>query len=177
MSGNTVVAPKATLKSVPGHQDRRLLRDRADEFHLDADRIVVCGSSAGGHLSAMVGLGIDDSGWRPAALGLLSGVFDLEPLITTYINDAVGLDHDAARRNSPLFGDQDGFPPTLVAVGSNETDQFKLQSAAMATAITGAGGTAELIEVAGRNHFDIVHDLADGATPLGERLLRLATGG
>ena len=171
------LAPAASLDEIVAECRAAvaLLRDRAADYHLDADRIIVCGSSAGGHLSAMVGHGVDDSGWRPAALGLLSGVFDLEPLITTYINDAVGLDSEAARRNSPLFGDLAGFPPAVVAVGSNETDQFKLQSAAMAAAITNAGGSAELIEVAGRNHFDIVHDLGDRSTRLGELVLGLTT--
>jgi len=34
----------------------RFLRSRADDFHIDPERIVVAGSSAGGHLAALVGV-------------------------------------------------------------------------------------------------------------------------
>lgn len=143
----------------------------ADKHNIDAERIIVTGSSAGAHLAAMVALSSTD--WRPAAVGLISGIFELEPLIGTSVNDAIGLDVDAAQRNSPLLANLEGFPETLIAHGDNETSQFKRQSAVMAAALRTAGVTVTEVEVSGRNHFDVVFDLCDDNTALGRQLLEL----
>ncbi|MEM9133308.1 MAG: alpha/beta hydrolase [Actinomycetota bacterium] len=138
------------------------LQDAALGF--DPGRIVVAGSSAGAQLAAMMAL-------RPgaAAAVLVSGVFELAPLIGTEIDDALGLDPDEAARLSPLHLDLDGFPPTLVAHGDNETDEFKAQSRSFAAAL----GPVEPIEIPDRNHFDVILDLARSGTTLGDAVGRL----
>jgi arylformamidase len=167
------LAPHASLDEIVDECRRAVtaLCDGAADHGIDPNRIIVTGSSAGAHLAAMVGLG--DTGWRPAGLGLLSGVFELEPLIGTDINDAVGLDVEAAHRNSPLLAELHEFPPTLITYGDNETEQFKAQSTAFATAVQDSGADVDSFEVAGRNHFDIVFDLCDRTTELGRRLMDL----
>lgn len=45
----------------------RIVRSRAAEFHVDADRIGVMGSSAGGHLAACAGTMYDDEAGRTGA--------------------------------------------------------------------------------------------------------------
>jgi arylformamidase len=158
------------------------VHEHADELGIDRRRLVVSGSSAGAHLAAMTALG----DWSPhglvaapiAGLVLLSGVYDLDPLVDTYINDAVGMDHAAAARNSPLLRirqivRQMQSAPAVVAWGQHETAAFKQQSNAFADAWQQSGGAVTRLEVAGRNHFDIVHDLADVDTPLGVEVARL----
>ncbi|MGZ5909280.1 MAG: alpha/beta hydrolase, partial [Reyranella sp.] len=76
-------------------------------------------------------------------------------------------------RNSPLRQSLKGFPPSLVCWGENETDQFKRQSRAFARAMREADAECVELESAGRNHFDVILDLADPATPLGRRVLAL----
>lgn len=173
------LAPHATLDEIVAECRSAVakLRDITNEHRVDPDRIVVAGSSAGGHLSAMVGLGIGD-GWRPAGVGLISGVFELEPLIGTSINDAVGLDVAAALRNSPQRMDLADFPRTLIAIGSNETNEFKRQSLAMEAALQQLGTPVEHIEIDERNHFDVVLDLCNADSELGRLMLQLiaATG-
>ena len=168
------LAPHATLDEIV-HECKAAVgavRDNAGTLGIDPDRIYVCGSSAGGHLSAMVGLGLDD-GWRPAGVGLISGVFELEPLIGTSINDAVQLDQDEAVRNSPMLKDLTGFPPALLAWGDNETDEFKRQSRSFRQLLDEAGTTATDMEIVERNHFDVVLDLCDTASPLGAAIAQL----
>jgi len=162
------LAPDAGLDAIVDEcrQALRVLRDSATENRIDPDQIVVAGSSAGGHLAAMMGLGLDD-GWRPAAVVSVSGIFELEPLIGTSINEAVGLDTHAARRNSPMLADLAGFPPSVLAWGQIETDEFKRQSRHFASLLTTAGTSASTVEVAARNHFNVVHDLCDRQTILG----------
>ncbi len=144
----------------------------ADRLGIDPDRIVVAGSSAGGHLTAMVALNPNHP-WRPAGICLLSGVFELEPLVGTDINDALGLDAVGAHHVSPARLPLVDPPPAVVAWGQNETSQFKRQSRLFAEALRAAGGTASELEVPDRNHFDILSTLGDADSPLGQAVLRL----
>ncbi len=169
------LAPAATLDEIVDEcrQALRLISRLASDYGYDPERIFIAGSSAGGHLSAMMGLaGADPSssglGFAPAGLVLISGVFELEPLIGTTVNDAVGLDQAAAIRNSPMLANLAGLPPSLLTWGEIETDEFKRQSKLMAYKMKQAGAEARLLEVQGRNHFDIVMGLGDPRTPLGQ---------
>ena len=160
------LAPTATLNEIVDECVEALttLRSAAPEFGIDPTSIVVSGSSAGGHLTAMTALRLP-SDQRPAAVIPVSGVFELEPLIGTSINDAVGFDVEQAKANSPLLADLTGFPPSVVAFGDNETDEFKRQSRALVDKLIGAGRPTVEVEVAGRNHFDIVFDIITDLVP------------
>jgi arylformamidase len=109
-----------------------------------------------------------------AGVALLSGMYDLEPVRRSYVNDALRLDAAAARRNSPLWYLPPELPPVVLARGGNETDGYARQHAAMLAALRArAVGTAGVVEVVdpARNHFDLPYDLADGGTPLGAAVL------
>lgn len=154
------LAPKATLDEIVDECVAALttLHTMAPDLGVDPHSIVVSGSSAGAHLAALTALRLPPD-QRPAAVIPVSGIFDLEPLIGTTINDAVGLDVERARANSPLLADLTGFPPSVIAFGDNEPDEFKRQSRALVDRLTAAGRPTVEIEIAGRNHFDIVFDI------------------
>jgi arylformamidase len=133
----------------------------------DVGPLVVAGSSAGAHLAAMV------ANERLRGAVLVSGIYDLEPLIGTSINAALGLDVAEAGRNSPMHRSLVGFPPSLVCWGDNETDQFKRQSGLFARRLHAAGAMCSVFECVGRNHFDVILELADPGTELGRRTLDL----
>lgn len=158
------LAPAATLSTIV--QECRASIASLNRF----DRLVVAGSSAGAHLAAMAALAADR---RMKAAVLVSGIYDLEPLIGTSIDEALGLDAATAARNSPLCQSLKGFPPSLVCWGENETDQFKRQSGIFAEALDRVGAECAAFECPGRNHFDVILDLADPATLLGGRTLDL----
>ncbi|MFE0022059.1 alpha/beta hydrolase [Amycolatopsis sp. NPDC059021] len=135
--------------------------------------IHLSGSSAGAHLVAMALL----DGWLPegrhpadvfAGATLLSGVYDLEPLCPTYINDALGLDQAAAARNSPLFLLPDRLPPLTIAIGENETGEFGRQHRCFAEAAKPRAVSVDEFVVPGRNHFDLPFDLGEADTRLGD---------
>lgn len=167
------LAPTATLDQIVGECITAVatLIDTSDDHHIDPARVIVTGSSAGAHLAAMVGLGT--TGWRPAAVGLVSGIYDLEPLVDTYVNHALGLTTQTARMLSPAHCDLRGFPTAVIAHGSDETSQFKQQSALFASALQAQGTAVDVLEVAGRNHFDVIMDLCNRETPLGRRTMEL----
>jgi len=158
------LAPAATLSAIV--EECRAAVASLSGF----DRLVVAGSSAGAHLAAMAALVGDQ---RVKGAVLVSGLYDLEPLIGTSIDAALNLDPATAARNSPLRQTLKGFPPSLVCWGENETDQFKRQSHAFAQALRRAGTECVAFECPGRNHFDVILDLADPATLLGRRTLDL----
>lgn len=123
--------------------------------------LVLAGHSAGAHLAAMVAVAAEPP-VRVDALVLLSGVYDLRPLVHTTINEPLGLTDDAAAALSPLLLPVRSVPPTCVAVGEVETAAFHEQSRAMAARLR----VTDLV-VPTRHHFDIVDDLVDPSTAVG----------
>jgi len=93
--------------------------------------------------------------------------------VGTSINEALGLTREAAAQVSPLRFDLGGFPPALVCWGAVETDAFKQQSRLFAQAMGNAATAALPFEIPGRNHFDVILELAQAGTVLGDATLRL----
>jgi len=170
------LAPNATLNEIVAECIAAVgaIHQNAASLGIDPDQIVLTGSSAGAHLAAMCCLKLP-SEHRPKAVVLMSGVFELEPLIGTYINDAVGMDLNTAIRNSPMLHNLADFPPSVIAWGRLETDEFKRQSQYFAGLLAGAGRQVETIEMEHRNHFDIVEDIAN-TSELGRKMAGLVRG-
>lgn len=174
------LAPHATLAQmvVECREALSWLHGNAASLGFDAERIVVAGSSAGAHLAAMAALpGATGSGHAGGgcvrAAVLVSGIYELEPLVGTSINSAVGLTPESAREFSPAMRPLEGFPPCIVCWGAVETTEFKRQSLDFAARLERAGTSCEVFEVPQRNHFDVILDLADPGTLLGRAVIAL----
>lgn len=141
------------------------LRTRADALGFDADNMVAAGSSAGGYLAAACAA-------APAApmrgIVPVSGIFDVAPLIGTSIDDALGLDAAAAATLDLLrpLAPPSRFCPAVVAWGEIETSEFKRQSRAFAVRLALDEVPCTPLEIRGRNHFDVILELGDPASPL-----------
>jgi arylformamidase len=159
-----VVECRAALSWLHGH---------AATLGFDAGRIVVAGSSAGAHLAAMTALPAPAGAGFVKAAVLVSGIYELEPLIGTSINAAVGLTPESARSLSPALRDLRGFPPAIVCWGAVETAEFKRQSRDFAARLERAGTACQVFEVPQRNHFDVILDLADPGALLGQAVADL----
>ncbi len=164
------LAPDYSLDAIVG-----MVRDavswlyaNADELGINPRRIHLSGSSAGAHLVAMACLADEDR--RIASATLLSGVYDLEPLRHTYVNDALGLTMEDALRNSPIYRLPDRLPPIVIARGGVETDEFIRQHDTMTALLRQRTEVTEVISQE-RNHFDLAYDLGDPTTPLGAAVL------
>lgn len=148
-------------------------------FGCDPSNIQVSGHSAGGQLTAMMVA----TGWPAFAAELpadlvksgvaISGIFELEPLRHTPINDALGLDAEAARRNSPAFMTPPWPAPLALAVGGDESAEFHRQSRDFAARWGAAGCAVEHVAAPGCNHFTVVEQMADATSPLTRAMLRL----
>jgi arylformamidase len=149
------------------------------EYGGDPNRIHVSGHSAGGHLTAMM-MATD---WPSFEAGLpadliksalpISGVFDIEPIIGTSVQDAVQLNAVSAGRNSPLRHPIPNKGVLAVTVGGAESDEFKGQSKAYSKHARAEGLTVEHFEIPGKNHFTILTDAKSPDYPLTEARLRL----
>lgn len=139
----------------------------AAEHGADPGRMYAGGSSAGGHL---VGMLLVDTWVGPHLQGVvaLSGLFDLEPVRLSNVNEWMHLDGDAVARLSPVrhIPRRGPAPRLLASYGGSETSEFKRQTEEFAAAWAAAGHDAAVIPREERNHFDLVVAIGDGADPL-----------
>jgi len=101
----------------------RYLRENADKFGIDPNKIIASGGSAGGHLAAAAALakGFDETSDDlsvssiPNALVLFNPVIDNGP--GGYGNERIG---DAYKDFSPLHNIEKGAPPTIIFLGTQD---------------------------------------------------------
>jgi arylformamidase len=151
------LAPAARLDEIVAEVKRGIdwLKVNLGRLGAATDGFVVAGHSAGGHLAAMAIT-------EPGVVGGLpiSGLFDLEPLRLSYINDKVGMDEDVARRNSPMLHIPSAAPMQIVAVGASELPEMQRQSADYHAALSQRGLPARFLTLDGHDHFSILEELA-----------------
>ncbi len=134
--------------------------------HGPFSEVVLAGHSAGGHLVAMSAL-VSPPPLPLDRVVLLSGVYDLRPLVHTTVNEPLGLDDTTAADASPALLPVAATLRTLLAVGDNETDAFIAQQRVYAARLRAAGCPTTDRVITGRHHFDIVDDLVDPTTHIG----------
>lgn len=170
-SVNYTLAPTATLERIVT-QCRAAFDWLLHTSGLAPARVVVSGSSAGGHLAAMVTTANPQPVRCDAAI-LLSGVFDLRPLVATLVNEPLGLTVPDAVRLSPAHLRVTPVRFVRAFVGEEETTSFKSQSDAYVDKLVAAGVDATSRVVAGRDHFDLIYDLVTPGTQLGDTTIGL----
>lgn len=142
-------------------------------------RLAVCGHSAGGHLTAA----LVATEWRafgadvPGSLvrhGLaVSGVFDLEPLLSTSLNVDLRLDPESAKAASPASWP---VPPGIVfdaLVGGEESSEFLRQSRLVVDRWASAGAQTLYSALPGANHFTAPNPLADPGSGMVDAVVKL----
>ncbi|TBN37722.1 alpha/beta hydrolase [Paracoccus subflavus] len=139
--------------------------------------IALTGHSAGGHLAARM---VCDDAPLPDAVAArvtaclsISPLTDLRPLLRTAMTETLGLDRAEAVAESPaLLNPRPGIPVTTW-VGGSERPEFIRQARLLSNVWAGLGAATDCVIDPGRHHFDVIDGLADGDSPLMERLLRL----
>ena len=143
----------------------------------DPERLLISGSSAGGHLVAMIlahdyakdGLPCD------VVKGALSitGVHRLEPVLRIPPNDDIRLDAAMAARNTTLDKPPVMRCPVHVAVGGDEPDEWIRMSVDYDTMLREEGIDGELMILAGTHHYSVTQTLADRESRMSRALLAM----
>jgi arylformamidase len=127
----------------------------------DAVRCFAGGHSVGAQLAGMLACG----------LFALSGLYDLEPLRHSHINEWIAMDRATAERNSPLLHRPLGTPELVIAAGGKEQPEFHRQQREYVRAWRAWGGEVRELPASSDDHFSIVLQLANARSPLTQALV------
>lgn len=139
-------------------------RDRAADYKVDPNQIIVTGDSAGGHLALMAGMAPESAGIGPsikiAAIVNFYGISDvadqmegphLQSYAVTWIPEQPGR-MELAKKLSPIAYVRKGLPPVLSIHGDADPVVPYEQSVRLTKELKAAGDQAELITVSGGQH-------------------------
>ena len=161
---NYTLCPDTTVPAIVQQVTEAVewIKQRGHDYGADPDRLYVCGTSAGAHLAAML-MAADDS---ITGACLISGIYDLAPVLNVSVNDDIGLKPEWVRPMSPMFQLPLGNPKLVLAVGELEPPLWAQQTRDYATRCDARGLECDLLEVAGANHFSVAEALYAAEAPV-----------
>ena len=150
------LAPDATLDEIVAeiHAGIDYLAGQLPALGAATDGIVVSGWSAGGHLTSMA-----LSHPKVRAGMAISGIYDLEPIRHSYLNEKLKADEAVSRRNSPMMMADGPLKPLSLVVGSAELPLLRKQTADFAGHRAKHGLPVTYEEIPGANHFTILQEM------------------
>jgi acetyl esterase/lipase len=150
------LAPDATLDQIVAeiHAGIDYLGGQLPALGAAVDGIVVSGWSAGGHLTSMA-----LSHPKVRAGMAISGIYDLEPIRHSYLNEKLQADEAVSRRNSPMMMAGGPLKPLSLVVGSAELPLLRKQTADFAGHRAKYGLPVTYEEIPGADHFTIMHEM------------------
>ena len=163
---NYRLAPETSLPDIIGDTQASLdhVVSNAESCGIDRTQIHLVGNSAGAHLAAM--LAARNAPGKVASLTLVSGLYDLLPLLDEEPNDWLNLDAGSARAMSPIHHLPPPDMPVTVCCGGAETGAFRLQSLEFAEALRANGNPVDHFESPGRNHMEVITEVGTPGTPV-----------
>jgi arylformamidase len=152
------LGPDATMDEIVAdtHAAIRYLASHLADLGGDSQHVVVSGWSSGGHLATMV---LDEASLRGGVS--ISGLYELEPLVGSYVNDKLHMDAAMARRSSPILSLPKTSKPLDLFAGSAELSEMRRQTADYAEARRAAGLPMRYVEIPGANHYTILNSMMD----------------
>jgi arylformamidase len=101
----------------------------------DPNRIYVTGHSAGGHLAVHLLTDPEIAPGRIKGITSLSGLYDLDPVRLSFVNEKLGLsEHDVAALSPVRLQPRDAGPRLLLTIGAREGDEYIRQMTEFAAA-------------------------------------------
>ncbi|WP_119302823.1 alpha/beta hydrolase [Dongia deserti] len=147
------------------------LTNNSGTYGGDTGRLSVSGHSAGAHLASFTfcqGAGVP----RPASALLLSGVYDLKPLQSSFLQPLIGLTDQEVTAFSPLLLQHERGTRVIVAYGARETDPFRNQGSSFAQHLEHQGLFVSEHMLRDADHMSAVRDLGIPGSAAGDLLIR-----
>lgn len=166
------LCPQTTIRGIAGEIETAISHvwKAAAALELNREKLALAGHSAGGHLTAWC-MTVD---WTAHGLPAtpfvsataISGLFDLEPLVPIYLNDALKLTNEEALAMSPAYRERCVDCEFTAAVGGAELEEFSRQNQLLGTC------WKDVIEweIPGLNHFTIIDELTREDSALFKRV-------
>jgi arylformamidase len=150
------------------------LEENIESLGANKDRMFISGHSAGGHLSGMMVTSARRTEGRTPFKGamLLSGIFDLNPLMTTSHNQQLKIDEEEARLCSPAMRHSLLRDNLLVGCGVGESTEFNRQSNLLVETMRQDGANVAQYHAEG-NHLDIIDELSKQDSGLFQAALKM----
>lgn len=173
---NYPLAPAALMDQIVQSCSKAIewIGNNIQQWNGDNGRLYLVGHSAGAHLVTML---LTEKKQRTqsnlkAACGL-SGVYNLQPVQLSNLNQVLQMSKETAISNSPVFREPAVSCPLLIAVGNSETNEFLDQSREMANAWKNKNSSMELIVIPDLNHYSILDSFCDADSMLHHKMRRL----
>jgi arylformamidase len=162
------LCPQTTIRGIADEIETAIayLWKNANTLTLDRERFALAGHSAGGHLTGWC-LTLD---WTKHAMPAtpfvsatsISGLFDLEPLVPIYLNEALKLTNEEALAMSPAYHKRRVDCAFTACVGGAELEEFHRQNAL----IGASWNNVREWTLPELNHFTIIDQLTRDDTQL-----------
>ncbi|CAF1198815.1 unnamed protein product [Rotaria sordida] len=178
------IAPYATIDQIVTCIEQALVKILEWAMKLSI-KVFICGHSAGGHLASTLLL-ID---WKTkynidheifGGFFLISGVFDLIPLVSTYVNKPLDMTISIAKNQSPLHRDSNDYwsalkhVPILCVHAQYDPPTFHDQNRQYGSYLEKIGfDNVKIIQLDNYDHFDIIEQLEKRDQPLTTMILTL----
>jgi arylformamidase len=150
----------------------------AENFGAPANRLHLCGHSAGGHLAAMMlccrwpDYSLDLPQKVVGAAMSISGLYDLAEIVKVpSVNCDVHLDERSALKVSPAFLPPATDAPLYTAVGGEENEGFHMQNRLIGEKWGKVRKTD--IPCPGKNHFTVLDQVSDPESGLFKSMLEM----
>lgn len=173
------IAPKGNMDLMVSQVRRSVVSVVQQYSHISG--LYLCGHSAGAHLAAMV-LSTDWSQYSitPQIKGafLVSGIYDLLPILSTYVNEPLKMTEEVAVRNSPSqlvpqLKLSSSSCQIVVAVAEDDSPEFRKQSEEYHKTLEASGLNVTFEDVANTDHFSIIEQLVNEEYHLTKLLLKM----
>jgi len=147
------LAPQASMDQIVTSSANavQFIGQHISEWGGDPKNVILSGWSAGAHLCVT-----SMKQMKVKAVVPISGIFELEPLIGSFLNKNLQMDLAIAKRNSPILKLPTGKTPIYLFVGSGELSEMRRQSCDFADKLKASKYPVELVDIPGKNHFTML---------------------